>query len=751
MAERRKFPWLRRLKWPAIVFALLLVIVYVILPLIITPVIRNRLQKQLSTQLDAELQMGRVYYWFPYGVSVSDAVLLARNQQGAPIQLLKIDKLKLSLARMPFGEGPLVIRKLILKRPEIHLLVTDEGVVGRHLPVKTDAPAASPASQPDPAPPQSTQPAPATAPTTTPQRRPKLSEMLELQHVRVEDAQIIYEDRQDPQSVPAAWRNINIDLATSPASNPIYQFDFTASNGAMADLRIAGSINIDELEASLTQISAKMNLAAKGDESAVPAALQRLLLDNNVRGNVALNGKATLPLRKMEEAQFDLRMNLTDGAARIAADAQDTFDRVNASFHISSDPLTDEQAFMATAAQLRAANGATAASGGKRKRLPAAYLLLEQAEILMADNRLEVKNAALAYDLRLKEWEARQVHGTLELGEQKNRLPKPLRAATEKPQFFGTVQLTLNASGSMVRPRDPPRRRPYLVTLKAQCPELIMGTNRLTASNVSCNMRMTPGLVQFVSEDPTQTPISADFYGGTLAGFGAIRTNWPAKFDFAGNIQNADLRAFMQDWTSSDEVPSQASGRAFANFQIGWISSHAGKRAIDLLTSDGTFEILDGNFYDLPAISKIAALISLNVNKDAGKVGQAAAKFKIKQREMYFQPIAISSPALGLHGEGKMSFDGQLDFKAVAAPLADWKQQMQKTKIPLLDSVGAELVGGIQKILDSTTGKLLYQFKITGTRGKPVVTSQPAPLLTEDGMNLLKNMIKGTGRLLDQI
>jgi hypothetical protein len=106
---------------------------------------------------------------------------------------------------------------------------------------------------------------------------------------------------------------------------------------------------------------------------------------------------------------------------------------------------------------------------------------------------------------------------------------------------------------------------------------------------------------------------------------------------------------------------------------------------------------------------------------------------------------------LGLRGDGKMSFDGQLDFKAVAAPLADWKEQMQRTRIPILDSVGAELVGGFQKILDSTTGKLLYQFKITGTRSKPMVTPMPAPILTEDGMNLLKNMIKGSGKLLDSI
>ena len=748
MAERRKFRWLRRLKWPGIVVALLIGLVYGLLPLIVTPMIRSRLQKQLSTQLNAELQMGRVYYWFPYGVSVSDAVLVARDQQGEAIRLLKIDKLKLSLARLPFGEGPLIIRKLILQRPQIHLLVTDEGIVGRHSLVKDESPE-----------PQATtttsEPAPATVPSQQPQRRPKLSEMLELRQVRVEDAQIIYEDRKSPQSVPAAWRNINIDLATTPATNPLYAFDFTAANGTLAELRMSGTINVDELEVSLKQIAARVNLANQENESAVPAALQRMLLDNHVRGNFDMSGTALLPLRKMEEAQFDLRVKLADGSARIAKwhsekDPDDTFDRINASFRWSSEPLTEEQAFMATAGQVRAANGAAASapSGGKRKRIPAAYLLVEQAEILMADNRLDVKNAALAYDMRLREWEIKHVHGTLALGEQKEQLPKPLRAAIEKPQFFGVMDIALDAKGSMVKP-EPGAARPYLLKIKATTPELILSPRRLVGTNVSCNMLITPGLVQFISPEDGKPAFTASFYGGTVAAFGAIRTGKPTHFDFAGNFTNIDLTAFAADWTQSQEKISKLNGRGFVSMQIGWSGAHGGKTTAQLLTSEGTFEILDGEFYELPVFSAIGAAMTLN--KSAGTVGQAAARFKIANREVHFKPIAVSSPMMGLRGEGKLTFDGDLDFKAVAAPLADWKEQMQKSKIPLLDSVGAELVGGVQKILDSTTGKLLYQFTITGNRSKPIVTPQAAPILTEDGTKLLKEMIKGTGRLLDQI
>jgi len=183
--------------------------------------------------------------------------------------------------------------------------------------------------------------------------------------------------------------------------------------------------------------------------------------------------------------------------------------------------------------------------------------------------------------------------------------------------------------------------------------------------------------------------------------------------------------------------------------QLSTASAHGGRSAIDLLSGDGEFEVIDGEFYDLPVLSEIGSAITLN--KDAGKVGQAAGRFHVAHREVYFNPIAVAAPALGVRGEGKADFDGRLDFKVVAAPLADWKEQMQKSKIPLLDSVGAELMGGVQKILDTATGKLLYQFKITGTTAKPEINPQAVPILTDDGAKLLKEMLKGTGRLLDQI
>ncbi|HEV8377682.1 MAG TPA: AsmA-like C-terminal region-containing protein [Tepidisphaeraceae bacterium] len=739
MTQKRKNRWLRRLKWPGIAIGLLLVLVYVVLPQIATPMIRSRLQKQISTQLNAELQMGGVYYWFPYGVSVSDAVLVAKDQQGQPVELLKIPKLKLALAKLPFGEGPLVIRKLIFNKPSIHLIDTEEGIVGRRTLVKGDLVAT-----------QATQ--------SALEHRWKLSEMLELRRVTIKDAQIIYEDRESPQTVPAVWRNIDIDLTTTPTANPLYLFNFAAFNGALAELHASGTFNVDELEMKLTQMTSNLNLASGKSESPVPASVQRLLLDNNLSGHFVVSGTAYAPLRRMDEARFDLHVSLNDGAARIARWQSDkdtdqtTFDRIVAKIRCSSEPLTDEQELMATAGQLRAAQTRPTTrptSGAAKAKMPAAYLVVEEAEIRMGDNVLEVKNAAAAYDRRLKEWQVKQARGTLTLGKHKEDLPKPLRAATEKPRFLGVIDLSLDAQGSMVRPRGRGTRRPYQINVKAQCPQLIMTPRRLVATNASCNMLITPGLVQFVDEDPQHPAISATLYGGSLVAHGAIRTGKPTHFDLAGNLENVDLRAFARDWTHSEEKLSHLSGRAFATLQLSTASSHGGKDAFDLLTGEGTFQVMDGEFYELPILSDIASAISLN--KDAGRVGQAAGRFHVAHRQIHFNRIAVAAPALGVQGEGKLSFDGQLDFKVVAAPLADWKQQLQKTKIPLLDSVGAELVGGVQKILDTATGKLLYQFRITGSTKKPVVTPEAVPILTDDGAKLLKDMLKGTGRLLDQM
>jgi hypothetical protein len=146
-------------------------------------------------------------------------------------------------------------------------------------------------------------------------------------------------------------------------------------------------------------------------------------------------------------------------------------------------------------------------------------------------------------------------------------------------------------------------------------------------------------------------------------------------------------------------------------------------------------------------VSEISKALGVN---DAGTVGQAAGAVTIEGRSVKFKKIIIYSPVLGVQGSGRVDFDGRLDFQAVAAPLANWKRQLQKSQIPLLDDIGAEVAGALQKGLDSATGKLLYQFKISGTAGKPVVNTERVPIITKDLARFLSQMFKGPEHLLDE-
>jgi hypothetical protein len=104
---------------------------------------------------------------------------------------------------------------------------------------------------------------------------------------------------------------------------------------------------------------------------------------------------------------------------------------------------------------------------------------------------------------------------------------------------------------------------------------------------------------------------------------------------------------------------------------------------------------------------------------------------------------AISAPVLGLTGSGQATFDGELDLQVVAAPLADWKDQMKRTKIPVVSDVAGEVLGGLQAMINAASKTLLYEFKVTGVVGTPKVETVPTPVLTEGVAKVFGAMLKG--------
>jgi hypothetical protein len=86
---------------------------------------------------------------------------------------------------------------------------------------------------------------------------------------------------------------------------------------------------------------------------------------------------------------------------------------------------------------------------------------------------------------------------------------------------------------------------------------------------------------------------------------------------------------------------------------------------------------------------------------------------------------------VGLQGGGTIDFSGDLDLRVVAAPLADWRESLKETKIPIVSDVVGGAAGILQKALNKATETFLYEFRVGGSVKKPQVIAVPTPALTD--------------------
>jgi hypothetical protein len=239
-------------------------------------------------------------------------------------------------------------------------------------------------------------------------------------------------------------------------------------------------------------------------------------------------------------------------------------------------------------------------------------------------------------------------------------------------------------------------------------------------------------------------------YDGALPLTGAVFFEREPRYDLTHRWHSADLQKFALDWPKPGDKPLKLTGRgSLASHFRGTVPPKPWKWT-DSLTMQGEFAIKDGDFFDLPGLTDMVK--SIDKSSDAARVGHAAGVFTLQNRQLHFTKIAISAPVLGLQGSGTTTLDGDnMDFRAVAAPLADWKRNLKRTDIPVVSDVLGEVAGGIQKMLNTTTGNLLYQFRITGTLEDPKVTTEPAPALTDGAVKLFAEMLKGSDDLLEKL
>ena len=563
--------------------------------------------------------------------------------------------------------------------------------------------------------------------------------MFQLRHVRITRGQILYEDRTKSSALPVAWKDINIDLTTEPATNPLYEFQLLAENKPLAHADIAGTFDIDAFHLSVERTRVTMRHDPSAAESPAPGPLQRFLANNNLHGLLSVDGRAALPVRDPAAATFDATIRLSNDTSAPPTGPALTV-------RCSTSPLHPEQLANAATTRPTRAPATTPSRPGR-----ALYFLAQDGRQTYGDNTLLLHDASVVLNWDTARYDLHALRARLIVGQDKRLLPKFLRAAVEAPRFLGTIDFTATGGGDL-RSKSAAAAAPrgYRFDIHATSPRLTATARRLLFTDVTCDFAVTPGLVEFIRDDDREG-IRAGVYGGTLAPRGRIGTRKPVGYEFLGTAHDVDLKQLADAWARDDEQPSKLTGTAALNLRFSGSAAHEGKRSSELFFGEGDVEIIDGDFYDFPVLADLVAAVA--PSRDAATVGQAAGVFDIADRKIRFRKAAVSAPLLGLQGSGDAAFDGALNFRVIAAPLSDWKKQLQKTKIPIVGDIGAELLGGIQKLLNTASGKLLYHFKIEGTTSRPKVTPEPVPLLTDDALKLFAQMLgaKKEDRLLEQI
>lgn len=707
--------WLRRLRWPAGILLGLLLALYVILPLVARPILRAKLQNMVRSQLDAELQIARVSYVFPYGVKVHDATLTTRRA-GRAHELLKLPAISLELAKLPFGDGPLVVRKIRLERPAVHLVRTPDGLVGRHL----------------------HRPAPATAPAAaTPAAEPyKLSDMFELRLVEIIKGQVVYDDRTKAGAVPVVWRDIDVRLTTTPTDNPLYAFDFAANNARLATIAAGGTFDIDALNLTLAKLSMQVSADPDAADSPAPASVQQVIRQQGIRGRLSLDARAVIPLKDLPSTTLDATLTLTDARA-----AARDLDKLSLVTRLSTTPLSPAHELHATAVRLRTGRTpptTVATTTPAAERPPALYVLVKDLRAETSTSVATLADTSIAFDWPAMRWHLDDLRLTTRL-----KAPTPTLSATRPTTagvpLEGDISLTASGAGEL----DAPFERS--VRLKLAAPTLTFSERRLTMADVAADLQLTRESVTILNDGARATA-----YEGAVRLTGAVFFGREPRYDLTLRWHGADLQEFARDWPKPGDKPLKLTGRgSLASHFHGTVPTKPWKWT-DSLTMQGEFAIKNGDFFDLPGLTDIVR--STSKSSDAARVGQAAGVFTLKNRQIHFTKIAISAPVLGLQGSGTTTLEGdQMDFRAVAAPLADWKRNLKKTDVPIVSEVLGEVAGGIQSMLNATSGKLLYQFHITGPLKDPRVKTEPAPALTDGALKLFAEMLKGSDDLLEKL
>lgn len=289
--KRHRRHWtVRAATWLLLVLIIIVGTLYWTGERIARSILREKLQTLISQELNARLDIGDLDYHFPYGVSVSDVSLVTRGLDGKDTDLVSFQSLYLKVEKIPLGKGPLVIQRVDIEHPTVHIIRTAGGFMGENSLVRSSGDKLKDPTHP-----------------------PKLSDVLKLRHIAFTGARIEYDDRTAPGNAPLVWENLDASIDSQPAGGASHRFAFSADNGNIARIESAGTLDLDSLVLNLEKMTISTRIQANQPNTTLPAQVQRLLAESGVAGAATITLHGTVPLLNVKDVDAGAQLRIDDG------------------------------------------------------------------------------------------------------------------------------------------------------------------------------------------------------------------------------------------------------------------------------------------------------------------------------------------------------------------------------------------------------------------------------------------------------
>ena len=241
-------------------------------------IIGHKLKTELASRMNAKLEFSRVRYQYPYGVRIENSHLLMPGTPSGPASWVDIGRLELTLAKLPLGKGAVLIQKLEIDSPTVHL--------------SNASTSANPA-------------APTSPPVSSLSPPQKLSDLFELHHVKIADGRFEYDlSLPGHQIPPIIWGHLDAEINTLPASKSRYNFAVAVKDAPLAVAHATGSFDIDSLQLNIDKLNVVIACQPAERPAQIPSEGIAAIEKYQLGGEMMVDGSGQIPLQALDHSRY---------------------------------------------------------------------------------------------------------------------------------------------------------------------------------------------------------------------------------------------------------------------------------------------------------------------------------------------------------------------------------------------------------------------------------------------------------------